>query len=161
MIKRCISLLCFTLFINSCENKSSQQEKADTVVATDSAITPESRKLTIENGCYGNNTKGNISQFTLVNKGNDITGNLEFAYVGKDENTGTFTGKVYGDKLIGDYTFSSEGVQSVREIAFKITDAGLVEGFGESMTGGNRMVFKDTSALVFDPTTMLVKGNCR
>jgi hypothetical protein len=47
----------------------------------------------------------------------------------KDGNMGSLRGRVIGDTILAAYTFQSEGVTSVREVAFLKKDSILVEGF--------------------------------
>lgn len=47
-----------------------------------------------------------------------VTGNLKYAIFEKDSNDGTLQGKLKNDTLLANYTFVSEGVESVREVVF-------------------------------------------
>lgn len=71
------------------------------------------------NQCYAWNSKGSVIELSFnVNSHQEVNGKLTYNLVGKDKNEGTLIGNMKGDTLIGDYTFMSEGVSSVREVAF-------------------------------------------
>ena len=78
----------------------------------------------------------------------------------KDQNKGTFKGILNGDILMVTYTFQSEGTESTREIAFKIIDNLLIEGYGEQITEGTSSRFKDAKSINFSSTMPLTKKDC-
>jgi hypothetical protein len=80
---------------------------------------------------------------------------------GKDSNTGTIQGQIKGDTIFAEYTFLSEGRESVREIALLRKGNTLVEGYGEVKPVGNKMVFTSTSTLNFGNGVKLSKTNCQ
>ncbi len=47
-----------------------------------------------------------------------------------------------GELLIADYSYNSEGIQSVRQIAFKKTGKTFIEGYGETETKNGKTIFK-------------------
>ncbi len=59
--------------------------------------------------------------------------------------------------LVGQYTFMSEGVSSVRETVFGIVPEGLIEGFGDVEERDSMMVFKNMDSLRFDHGMILHK----
>jgi hypothetical protein len=95
--------------------------------------------------------KGNDSAFlTLAVIDSAVSGNLEYNLYGKDKNIGTIRGSRRGALIIADYTFSSEGVTSVREVVFKLEEGKLTEGYGEVGQKGSRISFNDHEQLKFD-----------
>ncbi|MNY65786.1 hypothetical protein D3C86_2031100 [compost metagenome] len=66
-----------------------------------------------------------------------------------------------GDTLVGDYTFISEGVSSVREVVFLQKDGTLIEGYGDVVSTNDRVTFKDKSKLKFDAKNTLTKVDCK
>ena len=68
--------------------------------------------------CYTNYSVKDTVKLELERNENRINGSLRIKLLGKDENKGTFAGVMRGDTLVADYTFMSEGVTSVRQIAF-------------------------------------------
>lgn len=85
---------------------------------------------------------------------------MDYKFFEKDNSHGTISGKVEGDKIIGDYKFSSEGSESVSEIIFLVNGDNLQVGFGEMEEKDNRFVYKDPENLKFD-TFILTEVDCR
>jgi hypothetical protein len=69
-------------------------------------------------------------------------------------------GTMHGDTLLADYTFQSEGRQSVREVAFLRRDIGFVEGYGPVTEQQGKTVFKLPRTLHFDAKYMLLPVAC-
>ena len=63
-----------------------------------------------------------------------------------------------GDKLIGTYTFDSEGKSSSREVAYELKDNQLIEGYGDLDDSGTK--FKDVNTIKYTSTTPLLKVDC-
>src|SRR5690606_41367916 len=89
---------------------------------------------------------------------NRVTGNLTYSLDGKDRNSGVFTGDLNGDKLIAEYTFMSEGIESKREVAFLVKVDQLIEGYGELNEAGT--VFVDKNNISYTSTMPLTKTDC-
>lgn len=87
-----------------------------------------------------------------------IEGTLAFDNFEKDSSRGTFTGTYAGGILLGDYAFSSEGMDSVRQVIFKKVDGGFVEGFGDVKTEGNREVLVNPSSIVYNSTPVFAES---
>ncbi|KKN46648.1 hypothetical protein LCGC14_0671010 [marine sediment metagenome] len=84
--------------------------------------------------------------------------NLTYALAEKDKNTGTYKGEFNDGKLIGTYTFQSEGVESKRQVAFMLSDDQLIEGYGELNEDGS--LFKDVNTVNYSSTMPLSKTDC-
>ena len=65
-----------------------------------------------------------------------------------------------GDILVADYTFMSEGVQSVRQVAFRQQGNSFIEGYGEIVTDNKRSLFKNINGLNFKNSIKLVENPC-
>ncbi|MFB9079764.1 hypothetical protein ACFFLS_07735 [Flavobacterium procerum] len=112
--------------------------------------------------CYAWRANGNVIELSFnVNSHQEVNGKLRYDLTGKDKNEGTLIGNMKGDTLIGDYTFSSEGVSSVREVAFLQKDGALIEGYGDIVTSNDKVAFKDKSKLKFDQKNTLTKVDCK
>ena len=85
--------------------------------------------------CYTNYSVKDTVKLELERNENRINGSLRIKLLGKNENKGTFSGVLRGDTLVADYTFMSEGVTSVRQIAFLKRNNTLVEGYGDVKNG--------------------------
>jgi hypothetical protein len=117
-------------------------------------------KATIE-ACYKGILKQDTITMSLVIKDNLITdGKLSYHFFEKDKNEGTLKGEIKGDTIYADYTFMSEGQQSVREVAFLKQGDTYIEGYGDVKEYNGKMIFKDVKHLKFDSKTVLVKLAC-
>lgn len=93
-------------------------------------------------------------------KGNVVDGELVYNLFEKDKNTGSFNGVMKGDTLFADYKFMSEGISSVREVAFLKKGNDFMEGYGEAGEINGKMVFKNKGALNFESKIILTKVEC-
>ena len=112
--------------------------------------------------CYALRANGNVIELSFnVNSHQEVNGKLSYNISGKDKNEGTLIGNMKGDTLIADYTFTSEGVSSVREVAFLQKDGLLIEGFGDVVQANDKVTFKDKTKLKFDKKNRLTKTDCK
>lgn len=144
-----LALLMFAIFtILAC--------KKNTKIETPIKESPD--KPILETACYEYNSDGNHITMEITEIDSKVMANLNIAYAEKDRNQGKFVGDLNGDKLIGTYTFNSEGTESSREIAFLIKDNQIIEGYGEMNEEGTK--FKDTSSITYPATMPLLKVDC-
>lgn len=155
-MKKLMILSVFTLTIVAC-NKDKKTGVATT--ETQQLVQKEAMKTTLEPGCYEYNKDGNAVKMEITKVANEVTGNLNMAYSGKDSNKGTFAGKLNGDKLIGTYTFNSEGKESIREMAFLVKDGQLTEGYGD-LDEATGTKFKNVKTIKYSSKMPLVKVEC-
>ena len=92
---------------------------------------------------------GSKVQLEMTNVDNEVSGILVYELKEKDRNKGTIKGTMNGDTLIANYTFQSEGTESIRQVAFLMKDKQLIEGYGESVTEGTISKFKNVNTLSF------------
>lgn len=112
--------------------------------------------------CYSWTSKGSVIEMSFnVNSHQEVNGKLSYNIVGKDKNEGTLIGNMKGDTLIADYTFNSEGVSSVREVAFLQRENTFIEGYGDIVSANDKVTFKDKTKLKFDPKNTLIKVDCK
>ncbi|MEX2592226.1 MAG: hypothetical protein WD426_05595 [Anditalea sp.] len=57
-----------------------------------------------------------------------VTGELNYLFYERDGNVGHIEGEIQGDTLLANYTFVSEGMTSVREVAFLLGGNQVMEG---------------------------------
>lgn len=138
---------------------SCKEKKEETKMAHESEASVQEKKSDVlQKGCYTYDTDGSMVNFEIIEIGDSVIGNLSYAFSGKDTNTGTFKGHLKNDKLIGDYTFQSEGSESVRQVAFQVKGDQLIEGYGELNEAGT--AFKDTNSISYSSTMPLTKTDC-
>lgn len=133
----------------ACQQTDKQQQ-------TDSSATDKPATA-----CYQLMTAQDTVSMQLTTKGDEATGSLTYNFYEKDRNQGTFTGTFHGDTLFAEYTFQSEGTQSIREVAFLRQDGELVEGYSDMEDQNGRFVFTDKHTLNFTEGIRLKKGTCQ
>jgi hypothetical protein len=113
--------------------------------------------------CYIFTTKRDTVSMTLNIKGNLIaTGKLSYKFFEKDKNEGDLAGQIRGDTLVADYTFMSEGVSSIRQVAFLKKGNTFAEGYGDVVDDNKgKVTFKDLKKIKFDGKMVLAKVNCK
>lgn len=149
MKKQIYLVFVFILLVTGCK-KATEETTEKTSQKKTTASTPTD--------CYAADLEGNKIEMQLQYNADDITGTLTYAFIEKDINVGTFKGKLANNILIADYTFQSEGVTSVRQIAFKLQDDQFVEGYGELYDNGTK--FKYPTKLEFNSNMPLKKIDC-
>lgn len=116
---------------------------------------------TVQQECYEYRKNGNTIYMQLKKEVNSVSGELEYAYSEKDSNNGTFEGTIHDNVLLATYTFVSEGIKSKREVAFRIKDNTLTEGYGEVEEQDSIVRFKNRDKLVFNSDMPLTKVDCK
>lgn len=145
------------LAIFSCnENKSKNSGEMD-----QSNLTIPSAHKDTSLTCYLlDNGKDKIA-IQIKADGNEASGQLLYRYFQKDKNTGTFTGKMYGDTLIADYKFESEGRVSNRQVAFIKRGDQLVEGFSNKHDTAGNPDMAERASINFQNIFILHKITCK
>ncbi|SEA48776.1 hypothetical protein SAMN05192529_12242 [Arachidicoccus rhizosphaerae] len=89
-----------------------------------------------------------------------FTGSMLYQLHEKDRNIGSLEGSRVGDLLLADYQFSSEGMQSKRQVAFKRIQDYLVEGYGPVTADSAGFIFSDPRHLNFDLNRKIQAVRC-
>lgn len=87
-------------------------------------------------------------------------GDLMYNFYEKDKSKGRLTGTLHGDTLFANYIFSSEGMESIREVAFLKKGNDWIEGYGE-MDPETGARFKNKPSLDFNNETILKPVACQ
>jgi len=105
-------------------------------------------------GCYVAHLVKDVYTLKITEqKGRLISGNLDINNFEKDSSVGTIKGKFKNGILLADYTFQSEGTESVNQVAFKKVGNNFARGYGQpDDETGTRFV--DTSKIVFDTSVI-------
>lgn len=152
-----ITIIMFTVFI-SCKKTT------DTNPVEIAPSPPKEAEVVEPAGdqCYASRINNSVVEMSFnVNSHQEVNGKLSYTISGKDKNEGTLIGNMKGDTLIADYTFMSEGVSSVREVAFLQKDGAFIEGYGDVMEANGKFSFKDKKQLKFDQKNVLTKVDCK
>lgn len=140
------------VFFISCTSNNTKSEQKNTNEAAHIMI-PKS-------GCYAFYSATDTILLKVEVFPNVVTGILKYQISEKDKNEGTIEGKLDGNKLFADYTFSSEGKLSVREVAFLLNEDDVTEGFGEVKDDNGKMVFINKADIDFSKGIKLTKIDC-
>lgn len=139
----------------SCKNK---EEKIDDNTLEETATENIDMTPKLEKGCYIYNDNGSMVNFEITKTDNPVEGHLTYSFAEKDKNTGTFSGSINEGKLVGTYTFQSEGLESNRQVAFLLKDNQLIEGYGELNEDGT--MFKDLNSVRYSSNMPLSLTDC-
>ena len=153
-----IVLLGFILLC-SCNNegKTSSEIKEDSIESeTVTKAIPDS----LSSGCYSQIAGRDTANLQIENKGGNVNGSLSYAIFQKDRNDGTLQAEISGDILTGWYLFKSEGIISVRQVAWKIKGTELWPGTGEMIERNDTMFFSLPDKLQYDSTRPFKKVDC-
>jgi len=85
---------------------------------------------------------------------------LSYNIYQKDRNDGTLQAEVTGDIIKGWYLFKSEGIISVREVAWKINADELWPATGEVIQRNDTTLFAQPDKLRFDNSRPFKKVAC-
>ncbi|NCI47771.1 hypothetical protein [Sediminibacterium soli] len=112
------------------------------------------------NRCYAYISDQDTVKLQLSMDGKEAVGDLVYRLSEKDANNGSIRGRMRGDTLVADYTFTSEGMESVREVRFLRSDDILIEGVGEMEEQNGKMVYKSPNSVRYMGGLVLKKGSC-
>jgi len=126
----------------------------------DSSKVIENKIMIPASSCYSSATGKDSVHLKVEVFPNVVTGNLSYNFYEKDSNKGEFEGKLYGDTLLADYTFMSEGKQSIRQVIFLIKDGNAIEGYGNMEEKNGKMVFVNQKEISFGKGLVLKKVPC-
>lgn len=154
-----IILVGFILLSGSCNNEgnTSSEIKEDPIKSeTVNKVIPDS----LFSGCYSQIAGRDTANLQIENKGGSVGGALSYAIFQKDRNDGTLQGEMSGGILTGWYLFKSEGIISVRQVAWKIKGSELWPGTGEVIERKDTMFFSLPDKLQYDSTRPFRKVDC-
>ena len=140
----------------ACNNESTTDKNTNTTQEkTEHASMPAAT-------CYLG-VSGRDSVVLTVRKDDEglVSGELSYLFYEKDKSRGTFDGRMKGDTLFADYTYSSEGMESKREIAFLQQGNTFTEGYGDATEIQGVMTFKDPRKLEFGKGFVLNQAECK
>lgn len=149
MQKILLSILIF-VFISCSSNKNESNE----------VILPVKTPVSLS-GCYQMIIENDTATLKIVQQNDSISGDLIYNRYEKDDNTGRFAGKITDDKIIGWYTFNSEGIISIRQVIFKIDSTSLYEGYGDIEQRNDSAIFSYPQTLDYETKHPFLKTDCK
>ena len=150
MYQRLYSIVISLTFAVSCNTEEKKDSQAG-----------DTKKQTSPVNCYRYVNAGDTVLLKLIHVGDAITGTLVYDYKEKDDNKGTIQGSMRGNLFVADYTFQSEGIQSVRQVAFKLEENSFIEGYGDINSADDKVRFKNLDSLKFNDSMRLVEIDCQ
>jgi|GEM_PF-3089546 len=149
-----------TYLIIACNNKTAEPATGSTVHAnaTDTIVT-DAKPMVIE-GCYEMTMKRDTATMQLSVRDSIITGKLNYRFYKTDWAEGFLNGVIRDDLIIADYTFSSEGLTTLREIIFRIHDNALWQGVGDLTERDGKVVYVNRDNIQFNSPNPFVKVDC-
>lgn len=151
-----ISLALLILVFTQCQNSDSNP----TTENEDSINKQKPDMQVAEADCY-EWAKANDTVRLSLSRGTGVrNGLLVYDWAEKDKNKGKWEGQAAGDILMGWYNFESEGINSVRQVAWKLNGEELWPAIGEIKLQGDTAMFENPSQLKFDSSMAMKKIPC-
>ncbi len=148
-----------TIAFISCNNNESNDTTNDTIAETEDFSVNENKASSIS-GCYLRVMQRDTLLASLTQDGNLVSGKLTYDNFEKDGSSGTVSGTIDKDILKLVYRFQSEGMSSISEVYFKITNEGLIHGFGEIKVKGDSAYYASPGNIVYEAKDLLNKIPC-
>jgi hypothetical protein len=149
MIMKKFFYLLIAISIFSCNNSGEHAEKADTLSHIPSKKDNPPALQDDISGCYISVSGRDTFVASLKQTNNQVSGKLSFDNFEKDASSGKVSGTREGDVVKLIYSFQSEGMNSVMDVWFQVTDGRLVRGIGEIKTRGDTAYFADPSSIAY------------
>lgn len=146
-------LLTVVLFV-ACQRNKTRLTSPDTSTLDSNVVSSTTQH------CYEYIKNRDTAKLTFMTSGTITTGELSYRFAEKDSNNGTIKGEMHGDTLVADYTFNSEGRESIRQVAFLKKGDQMLEGFGDVIEKDGKMIFKHLDSLRFGQPIIFDKTDC-
>ncbi len=167
-MKYIISLAVIIISLPACRNQPGNIKLNDSVEVSKNMpdTTVQSvdsvKMIDLNNGtyCFAYTENRDTISMKLILKDSLASGTLIYNLYEKDKNKGTFKGMLRKDTLLADYTFLSEGMRSVRQVAFLVKGNILLPGNGSMKEQRNRLVFSSKNDITFDASITLQPIEC-
>jgi len=147
------SVLLTATWFTACQSNKTKLTSTDTTKL-------DSNVVATTQHCYEYIKNRDTARLTFMTSGTITTGELSYRFAEKDSNNGTIKGEMHGDTLVADYTFNSEGRESVRQVAFLKKGDQMLEGFGDVVEKDGKMIFKHLDSLRFGQPIIFDKTDC-
>jgi hypothetical protein len=153
-------IICICSCNSNDTNTDSAEKDSNTGTHAGATDTIALSTIGLRDGCYEMIMKRDTAALRITLKDSTITGQLDYRWSEKDQNTGTIHGVIRDSLIIADYTFQSEGMTSLREMVFKITGNTLLQGFGELKEENGKVVFVNKNKLQFTNANPFIRVDC-
>ena len=162
MKKPLLLLAVVAAFVVACNSNKSESNVSDSTeaAAADATLQPVEPATAASTACFAYTKNRDTASLELKFAGEEVTGNLSYKLFEKDRNSGSIAGEIKGDTIIAEYTFASEGAQSIREVVFLKKGDQWIEGFGDVEEKKGKVTFKNRAALKFGDAITFTKTDC-
>ena len=104
-------------------------------------------------GCYEAQLGRDLYSLEILSQaGETFEGTLRFKNYQKDSSSGPFIGTYKDGILFGEYSFQSEGMDSVIQVQFKKFVDGFIRGYGKMNAAGDR--FANLNNITYDSSAV-------
>ncbi|MDO8645772.1 MAG: hypothetical protein Q7R42_04220 [Candidatus Planktophila sp.] len=104
-------------------------------------------------GCYEVQLGKDLYSLAILSQaGKAFEGTLRFKNYQKDSSSGPYKGTYIDGILFGEYSFQSEGMDSVIQVLFKKSPDGFIRGYGEMNAAGDR--FANLNNITYDSSAV-------
>ncbi len=152
-MEKLLRLCCLFIVLIACNNASDKSMNSSVSLV-------DSIQSSTNHYCYENAAGTDSVSLHIDLVGTDVSGELLYAIRGKDRNEGSVHGEWFGDTLLLDYMYQSEGSLSSRQVVFLKQDSLLVEGYGASEEIEGKLRFVNRAELSFGQGIRLKEVNC-
>ena len=105
-------------------------------------------------GCYAVRNSNDVYTLNIKSQTDtNFSGTLAFKNFEKDSSSGTFNGTYKDGILLGEYSFQSEGTNSIMEVIFKKSGDNFIRGYGDVTAEGTK--FTDIDNIIYDESSLL------
>jgi len=157
-MKNFFNLFFVSLLAAGCSQNEKQTDSSN-VAANNSAIATKDSYSMV--GCRQMIIGKDTANIALQESGDSLYGPLEYKRFEKDSNKGIVCLLKRNGRAEGWYNFQSEGMNSVRQVIFKLSGDSLSEAYGDITVKGDTAMFKYPHALQFEEKHSFVKTNCK
>lgn len=113
-------------------------------------------------GCYILQQDKNVYTLALqAQNGPSVAGTMHYDNFQFDDSSGVFVGNYENSILLGNYSFSSEGMNSVRQLIWKRSGNDFVEGSGDYTTVANKQIFVNPNSVTWNKDRTFVQSPCQ
>ena len=104
-------------------------------------------------GCYELQLGKDLYSLAILSQaGEAFEGTLRFKNYQKDSSSGPYEGTYIDGILFGEYSFQSEGMDSVIQVLFKKSADGFIRGYGKMNAAGDR--FANLNNITYDSSAV-------
>ena len=104
-------------------------------------------------GCYEAQLGKDLYSLAILSQaGETFEGTLRFKNYQKDSSSGPYKGTYIDGILFGEYSFQSEGMDSLIQVLFKKSADGFVRGYGKMNAAGDR--FANLNDITYDSSAV-------